>query len=100
MYSILSTDSRHPTALNGGKKKSGSNAFEPEPNLNLGFRFEVQQVSEPDRKFEFGVQGKEALNRTEPNFPITMPSVYELCTSHLAESRLAHPRDLGILCPP
>jgi hypothetical protein len=45
--------------------------FEPEPNLNLRFRFEVQQISEPDRKFEFRVQGKEALNRTEPNFPIT-----------------------------
>jgi hypothetical protein len=39
-------------------KKSSSNVFEPEPNLNLRFKFGAQQMSEPERKFEFGVQRK------------------------------------------
>ncbi|KAJ7115102.1 hypothetical protein C8R43DRAFT_961193 [Mycena crocata] len=57
------------------------NAFEPRTEKQLfhidfvvrsSFEFRVQQLLEPNATFKFGVRGKHARTRTEPNFATTI----------------------------
>ncbi|KAJ7711870.1 hypothetical protein B0H16DRAFT_1703284 [Mycena metata] len=52
---------------------SGSNPFERRTEPERGFKVQVQRIPEPNAAFEFGVRGKRARTRTEPNLASTTP---------------------------